>query len=405
MTKSPLSRVARLLLLASATLSTTAFAATLHVATWGFNYLQCGKANDPCASVSQALVLSKPGGRIVVAPGTYTDRIIVNFNGQGQALTNVRIESTAGAHATTVEALVSSDHVLTIGQRGVRIGGPGKGFTFRGATGTTPLPDSVAGIRVDATHCRIEGNRFTGNNVGLMFPEGERCIIRNNVVENNLNHGMRCTSTCDGAQIIGNRIQQNNGDGLHVVNGRDLKVRQNLFLENTGAGLYYDSDAEGGLIRDNTISGNGLDGIALDDGEGKTIRGNILANNGSDGMELDHSLLQKFVKVEHNLAVSNTVAGINLDGIGLTVSRNSAVQNGTSGFVILNPTTFHKLDRNNSIDNGCGIHLFSTEQVVTTRHFFVESLENCGPNAADITNSNEATKPNKTNINRARKVL
>ncbi len=392
----------RLLLIGGLLATTHAGAATLNVQVWGTNHGGCGSKADPCRSISHAVGLSKPGGRILVGPGRYSDTIYVDTNDSGQNLSRLKIESTAGPYATIIHAANSLDHVISVAPENVRIGGNGKGFTFRGSTGA-----NAAGIRVFGDRCRLEGNRITGNNRGIIISSDSRCTVRKNVIEDNLGHGILCDSgSCSGSLITQNQITRNTLAGIYMENAIGVRVEKNVIKNNLNEGMYFDADSERGTIKDNVVENNAWDGIRLEDADGKLIRGNILSNNGSDGMQMSQSFLQKVIQVDNNIALSNTVTGMNVQGVDMGLQKNSAIQNGNEGFRVSSSGTFSKFDRNNSILNDCGIYNFSGSHgsVKYTNHHFVQIMPTCGPWSFDASSST-STKPNPTKVNQARKLL
>lgn len=160
-----------------------AFAAHLHVESYGLDTNTCGPS-DPCRSISMAIQRASAGDVISVGPGIYGD---LNQNGvlgePGEETGEigfgcncvvkvdkaVTILSTQGAKVTRIYASsVSVDPILTNGVHimadNVVFGSVGKGFQVTGA--------SSYGVQIEGAHAKVSGDIIVGPGGGF-WVDGE----------------------------------------------------------------------------------------------------------------------------------------------------------------------------------------------------------------------------------------
>lgn len=252
---------------------------------------------------------------------------------------------------------------------------------------------------VSISHSNIEDNRYVGLKLDEHLPGRiyRHLMISNNVIEKNGNHGIRIwfrppatrSSYLVGAQILGNRVSGNGGDGIVLVhqgaNEEDPRpvlsnviISDNRVDHNTGgiavrgltASTYFaSSKISGNTIRDNRgvtgginifwsrgvlISSNEIccnhtdridgNGILLDHGNqdirviGNTIRsndGNRIPNSGAGVMVLD----DKNILIENN-TIRNNWVGIFLGG--RRPARNIVIRNNDIRGSVSQAVHFHQ---------------------------------------------------------------
>jgi parallel beta-helix repeat protein len=213
---------------------------------------------------------------------------------------------------------------------GVDISG---GFAFRNSVmgnrvgtdraGNAAIPNGLAGIV-------IEAGAFLNTIGGTdLVNEGGRLINRAaNVISGNRTHQVLIKSSqnqvlgnfigtnADGSQALSNRAGVNSGNGVEVLGG----------LRNTIGGS---KQGEGNLISGNAANGVAVFGDGSTSDDNQIIGNNIGLNadltspvaNGRDGVFLSGAV--------GDLVSSNTIAGNDLDGLGITnrSTRNRAVAN------------------------------------------------------------------------------
>ncbi len=378
-------------------------AKTRYVEKWGVNSNDCASKNSPCRTVGYARNQAGKNDRIIVGPGIYTENILINTGAAAAALTGLRLESTQGRNATVLQALSTASHVLEIRQDGVRIGRRGRGFTIRNATSTTAL-------LFNADTVRIEGNRLTSNGGGITTEfNGSKAQVRYNDIDNNSGNGFTCYG-CDKAMITDNRIMQNGLLGVHLgLGGDDSQIRRNLIRDNGRSGISVDFFSLSVTVRDNALFKNGTvsdtGGIVMEEVAGSTVQGNISTGGSTFGLNVLQFEPGNFSAID-NLMVGNDY-GIRANGVqGSRLERNSLIQSSFDGFYLASGSNFTRFRNNNSIDSSnCGIRNNAAAPLNYLKQFFDEFIPTCGSGGGFVTTSGSlVTKPNKVNVNRARKL-
>jgi len=399
-------RIAALsLVLFLAGFSHSSLAATLYVEKWGSNANDC-KKSSPCLTISMARSLSKRNGRIVVGPGIYRENLTINVNRDVEPLDGLKIESTAGRHATFITAANSDFPTVNIYQSRVRFGKKGKGFTVMGATATGNVGINIEGSGV--SNVRIEGNRASANYLGISL-RGEKHLLQNNVAMGNLTRGIYCL-LCSRVTIRGNTIRDNFGDGMAVVFSSRITIEKNIATGNDGRGIVTDttSGTNNLKIRDNVATFNEGTGIRAGDVSDGLVQGNISSRNVGHGLFVREGPEQQGGKIIGNLLVDNEGSGIDFNDTDLSnikAEGNTSIGNDNDGFLFsLNGAPLDSMKSNNSIDNDspgthCGINNTSVQLLTYSRHFFGSDDVACGPVLPPV--GTAPTKPSALKIRKA----
>lgn len=280
--------------------------------------------------VQEGIDAAGNGDRVIVAPGTYVERI--NFNGTNIVLrsrdpwdagivASTIIDGNEGGPAVTFSGEETGDCVLS-------------GFTIRkGYNAGWPAGGGgvCGGTRTSHTQATIENNVLTDNDAseggGIAFCDG--AILNNTITANRAVLGAGL-SGCDGA-IVNNVISHNSatiGGGLSGCGGL---IANNVISENFGHGGGGGLAGCGGIIQNNLITKNWTEqdesgGGGLESCDG-TIRNNVISHNrtrchGAGGLNRCNG------RIENNLIVGNTSDG---SGGGLS-NCSGAIVNNTIAF-------------------------------------------------------------------------
>lgn len=313
-------------LLAFGLAATDAGAATILVANTGADAPACGGDASPCRTITQAVAVASNGDRIVVLPGVYGD-----VDGDGEQITpgdepwnddceclvavnkSVTIVSEGGAGATILRGAVDGQYAVRIDAPNVVLGKKKKGFSIVG----DPQHDGY-GVRIggNASGTRVEGNVFSRLENGIW-------------------------SAGDGAAIVGNRISQVFGQGIHAE-GQGVRILANV-VEQTGTLGGNDSAIHvvgtgnaGHTIARNLVVGNFGLGIFVDNGSGASVgqphvvSDNLVVGNGKAGVKVVLASNSGSVTVTENSIYNNdNEAGTNC---GLMTLSAGPVINATNNY-------------------------------------------------------------------------
>ncbi len=216
-------------------------------------------------TIQQAVDAAKPGDTVLVAPGTYTENVVVS-----KPLT-----ITGNA---TVNAADSSKDVFLITSPGVHI----DGLTISG--GETGV--NVAGV----ASCAITNITEHGNVFAVYLANATNSVVSNNNLANN-HYGVYCdyaTSTTIANNVATGEAGGGNAatysDGINLYYSDSNNVTQNNLNANHvyGISLFHSS---GNDISNNTISADELIGVRLGDASNNnTLSFNTIGGNGQLGI-------------------------------------------------------------------------------------------------------------------------
>lgn len=244
-------------------------------------------------TIQAALDAAMPGDTILVDPGTYTENL--QFNGK-----NVRLESTGGPGATTIQGVGGT--TVDIGPGGAIVG-----FTVTGGTATFG-----AGMSVNGAGTVIAGNVFDGNQQGgggfgaAIGGNNSSPVIQQNVFQNN---------SCDGQFLSG---------VVSFVNTSSPRIVNNIFQDNPCRAVNMTLPA-GSLpeVINNTIVRN-ASGVRVDrriSTNQQVYRNNLIVGN-QIGLEVDFGVESFNPTWENNLVFNN---GTDYRGIADQTGQNGNI--------------------------------------------------------------------------------
>lgn len=299
-------------------------------------------------TIQAAINAAADGDHVIVAPGTYTERI--NFLGKA-----ITVRSSDGPATTIINGNGSNAFVVTI-NAGEGMGTVLDGFTITGAAGTLTGPGpSGGGVHIAGTSPRLTNLIITGNagqfGAGIKISGGSPMISSSRITSNNALIGGGIYAAF-GAPIIsavsfdGNSAV-NNG-GAIAVDGGSITLRHSTLTDNTansfGGAIYMNHTvatisgirAEGngtavsgpyGSITFSTFGGGGLYGTRV---SGQIRDSRFLDNAAAAGGGL-------YFANNSPITVVNTIVSDNLSGIaGAGVYANSASPNITNCTIVGN---------------------------------------------------------------------
>jgi Right handed beta helix region/Purple acid Phosphatase, N-terminal domain len=283
-----------------------------------------GSGADPFGTIQRAAGLVGPGDTVVVRAGKYagfqigwdspqdgTASAPITFTGEpGAVIEGPNPETADGIN------LEGADHVVV------------EGFTVDNASGDITR-NCIRTVNGD--HVVVRDNHVSGcNNVGISTGHSDYIRIEDNTTRfNNLgtgdHHGIYVANATVNPVVVGNVIEGNRGNGLHM-NG-DLSLG--------GNGLITGARVEGNVILDN--GQNGGSGINCDGVQGSMIRNNLLYDNHSSGISLYR--IDAAEGAKDNRVINNTVR-MAADGRWALNIKNGSTGNTVSNNILLHDGTY-----------------------------------------------------------------
>jgi len=103
-------------------------------------------------------------------------------------------------------------------------------------------------------HSRIIGNRSRGNHVGWAIMFSDRLEIRDNVSDNDRDHGLMLNST-NNSQVTGNVVRGGGEKCVFVYNANANRIVENWF-EGCPVGIHFTAGSEGNVMSGNAFVAN-----------------------------------------------------------------------------------------------------------------------------------------------------
>jgi parallel beta-helix repeat protein len=208
--------------------------------------IEDGTKTHPFNTIAEGIVTVPPGKSVIVAAGTYNEKLIIN---KGIVLQG------AGKESTFINGLGYAGNLITIAANNVTI----SGFT-------------------------IDGNNSTS--VGIYFNNYSFISINNNIIQNNTSYGINYSNSSP--TIENNNIKNNNYSGIEIATGGAGIIKNNSIVSNQyGIRTCGDSSPK---ISYNDISNNSNTGIYCRESATPVISYNTINNNSYCGILIDNVL-------------------------------------------------------------------------------------------------------------------
>ena len=301
--------------------------------------LRAGTLNVPAdySTIQAAIDASVNGDIILVQPGTYVENL--NFGGK-----NILLKSSGATEATVLDGSgVLSVITFNSGEDTTAVI---DGFTIKNGGGNTG-----GGVLIINSSPTIQNSIITENTsaVGGGFYIGTGSpIIRDNVISANTatftdQNASGIYITSGGSPRIINNIIENNishgiGGGIEAYVAGDVVIRNNVIRFNTGGvhanGITIWTWISGSVIIENNLivsnATNALMIVSADVALTFSIINNTISDNGGNGIQLHDTYNQ--ITIKNNILENNTGYGINLtSGINFPISDYNLVYDNQLG--------------------------------------------------------------------------
>ncbi len=299
--------------------------------------------SDADGSVSlQALIDgAEPGATIVVPPGRYEERVVVD-----------RRLTLEGGGAATIDGGGVGD-VVTIAAEGVTL----RGFVIEGSG--TDVSKEPAGIRVLADGATIEGNELRDVLFGVVLQDSEGHVVRGNRIRSyeefpveRRGHGVYLFNA-DRCTVEGNEIFSGK-DGIFVGFSNDNIIRHN-YVTGVRYGIHYMYSDRNEFANNRFV--DNIAGAAVMYSVGVRLEENTFEHNRSEAS--GYGILLKDVDdiyVVRNRMVRNRI-GMTMDGVPRS------------------PDMIARIEGNLIAGNQIGVQLFSSVNATFVGNAFLGNLE------------------------------
>ncbi len=252
-------------------------------------------------TIGEALAVAATGDRVLVAPGTYRENVVVDLDG-------VELVGRNAVWDGTVDGILGACVVVNGDANLIQ------GFTFRNCTtGAHTRGDGNSVSRCRARNAVENGFRMDGGEVGPAEANGatiDRCETSSTRNAGIFVHG-------NAVRVAKCNVRRSGGNGIEI-DGDGFVADRNRIANVAGAGV--DLDGDDATLSRNQIRNVASDGIRVS-GSGATVSRNRVVNGGATGLLLVGDV---------STAIANRVnvvvdAGISATGQELQIGDNRIV--------------------------------------------------------------------------------
>lgn len=167
-------------------------------------------------SIQRAVNVSSTNTTIIVAPGIYTENLVIN---KDVILTGEIKEE------TIIDGMDQGDVIFITENASLYL----SNFTIRNSGENRKFPFN-AGIKINSNHNQIRNIRFVQNSYGIVSFLGSNNNFSNNSFFNNSKAGLYLYN--DEQDIVRRNHFQNNFYGLQIKGSKNTKIVENIFKQN-----------------------------------------------------------------------------------------------------------------------------------------------------------------------------
>ncbi|WP_229390657.1 NosD domain-containing protein [Methanosarcina sp. DH2] len=349
----------------------------------------------PGDSIQAAVNNASSGDVIIVAPGTYTENIIINKN-------DLTIRSGAGNPANTIISANNPGVSVISIQNGNNV--TIEGFKITGA-GTNTSGVYLTG----SNYCTIEDNVLYNNYLGIRISGSRGNRLSENTVNLSASHGIVMENTT-GSIIENNDVNSSGIYGIYLYYADSNNLTSNTMFNNTnnGINLVFSSGntVSGNTVFDDTLSLN-THSIFLNNSHNNNLQSNTVSNcdygiamrysnnnnlvnnnayNNNRGIYL--TLTSSINTLSGNQANSNLMNGIILDNAGNNNLINNTARLNTASGIVLGNARDNTLTNNSASGNSKGIYVLTSASGNTLSGNVVNSNTGNGIQLENVSNNN-----------------
>ncbi|MDI9394945.1 MAG: NosD domain-containing protein [Euryarchaeota archaeon] len=288
---------------------------------------------NPGDSIQLVVDNAKSGDVITIAPGTYTENVLVNQK------TDLVIRSYDAPEKAVIAANDSTKNVIFIQNSG--------NITIEGLS-VTGAGNNTAGIYVrNSNYCKVKDNLLHDDALGIHLSGSNYAVVSNNTATKNLLAGQGRAIILENsnyAAVSGNKVS-NNFFGISISKSRENTVSGNTvsLSANNGIVLFNTNKI---VLENNNVNSNSNFGIYLSDSNENTLKSNTVFNS-TNGINLVNSSRNEilsntvskdsispgthaiFMNTSHYNVLQSNVVSNNEYGIAMRYSNGNNVLNNT----------------------------------------------------------------------------
>ena len=263
--------LAAVALILCAALAVPASAATLTVG-----------AGGQFKTIQQAVDAAKPGDTVLVAPGTYTENVVVSkpLTITGNATVNAA-DSSKDVFLITSPGVHIDGLTISGGETGVNVAG----VASCAITNITEHGNVFAVYLANATNSVVSNNNLANNHYGVYCDYATSTTIANNVATGEAGGGNAATYSdgiyflySDSNNVTQNNLSDNHVYGISLFHSSGNDISNNTMIADEQIGVRLGEASNNNTLSFNTIGGNSQLGILILNAQGNQIYLNNFVN-------------------------------------------------------------------------------------------------------------------------------
>ena len=218
----------------------------------------------------------------------------------------------------------------------------------------------------------VDSNVITGRYRGLWLIDIYDVTITNNLIVDNLFHGIECVGFINGCLISDNTVTRNTGSGIRILTAVDSEISRNNITDCDGTGIHVLNMVTNCQITDNYVEEVTSLGILLGNASSIEIMHNELINMSGDGINV---LESNDIEIYNNTLLNGGDDGIFLKDSSLGLIHNNSII-GFDGIGILMDSGENSTFRFNHIEDSTDYGFMTdvgAELMEITRNVFINN--------------------------------
>ncbi len=233
-------------------------------------------------TIQQAVDAAKPGDTVLVAPGTYTENVVVSkpLTITGNATVNAA-DSSKDVFLITSPGVHIDGLTISGGETGVNVAG----VASCAITNITEHGNVFAVYLANATNSVVSNNNLANNHYGVYCDYATSTTIANNVATGEAGGGNAATYSdgiylyySDSNNVTQNNLSDNHVYGISLFHSSGNDISNNTMIADEQIGVRLGEASNNNTLSFNTIGGNSQLGILILNAQGNQIYLNNFVN-------------------------------------------------------------------------------------------------------------------------------